>query len=171
MNINRPQLRNLDRIRNMRKKILSGCIVEISVHNMFYSYAQVLKYGYWAYFEGKYNTPLNHIESVIKNEVLFIINTSCVDSIKNGRWKIVNRLPIDSKFEVLPMQYVYDSELKRYAIYNPNTGELTQNIYTKDDVLGLECCAVWYDNHIEDRLFAYYERKECPWLKICGKIE
>ena len=155
----------------MRKKILPGCIVEISVHNMFYSYAQVLKYGYWAYFEGKYDTPLNHTELIIKNDVLFIVNTSCVDAIKNGRWKIVDRLPLDSKFEVLPMQYVYDNALKRYAIYNPNTGELTQNIYTKDDVLGMECCAVWYDNHIEDRLFAYYEGKECPWLEICGKIE
>lgn len=81
------------------------------------------------------------------------------------------RLPDDVVFDVLPMQYVYDSALQCYAIYNPNTGDLTPNIYTKDDVLGMECCAVWYDNHIEDRLFAHYEGKECPWLKMCGKIE
>lgn len=153
----------------MRKRLLSGCIVEISVRNMFYSYAQVLRQGYWAYFDGKYDTPLADTESVVKNDVLFIANTSCACVIKDGSWKIVNRLPLDSKLDILPMQYVYDSALKRYAIYNPNTGELTPNRYTKDDVLGMECCAIWYDNHIEDRLFAHYENKECIWLKICGK--
>ena len=49
-----------------------------------------------------------------------------------------------------------------FSLYDCETGELTRT--TREACEGLERCSIWYDNHIEDRIYAHYANIKCEWL-------
>jgi len=77
-------------------------------------------------------------------------------------WEIKGVADLETKFQILPNQFIQDIiNPLQFRIYHPNTGEM--KAATKQEVMGLECAAVWEPEHIEDRLLDYFEHRPNIW--------
>ena len=145
------------------ERLTKGKIIEIHVHDEYFVYAQVLQKDNIAYFDARYSLPVQNISNIDTSKVLFILGSSVNEAIRTGRWKIRGKLPIPPSLETLPMQFIQDVfNPNNFQLYNCETGEVIPS--TRAECEGLERCAVWYDNHIEDRIEAYYSNSKCIWL-------
>ena len=145
------------------KKLSKGNIIEIHVHDKYYVYAQVLQRDNIAYFDAKYSLPIQNIFDIDTSRVLFVLGSSIDDAIRTERWKVRGKLPINSKLQKLPLQFIQDAiNPNKFSLYDCETGELTRT--TREACEGLERCSIWYDNHIEDRIYAHYANTKCEWL-------
>lgn len=153
--------RNLE-TKKKKQRVIPGYIVEISINKEYYVYAQILHNSKFAFFDYKTPNPISDIAILTDAPVLFIV---CVYNyvINQNIWKIVGKLPIRDNLKVLPLSYVYDVHHDSFSTYDNNTGEMKPA--TKEEVRGLECAAVWAENHIEDRIRDYYNKVPCIWLK------
>lgn len=144
-------------------RLTKGTIIEIHAHDEYYVYAQVLHKGCIAYYDGKYDAPIENIEDLSRNSVLFVLSSSIVRQRVENRWVVRGRLEIPQELQTLPMQFIQDAiDPHKFSLYNCETGEITKA--TRAECEGLERCAIWYDNHIEDRIDAYYTGTKCAWL-------
>ena len=145
------------------KKLSKGNIIEIHVHDKYYVYAQALQKDYIAYFDARYSLPVQNISNIDTSKVLFILGSSVNEAIRTERWKIVGKLPIKTELQRLPLEFVQDAVNPNiFSLYDCETGELTRT--TREACEGLERCSIWYDNHIEDRIYAHYANAKCEWL-------
>jgi hypothetical protein len=145
------------------KTVGKGNIIEIHVHDEYYVYAQVLQGDNIAYFDAKYILPVQNLSNIDTERVLFVLGSSIDKAIRTGRWRVRGKLPINSKLQKLPLQFIQDAiNPNKFSLYDCETGEITQT--TREVCEGLERCAIWYDNHIEDRIYAHYNNTQCEWL-------
>jgi len=93
---------------------------------------------------------------------LFIL-TIYTDTYRRPNWKVFNKIEIREDFRKLPLEFIYDKIVDQYKISDPNTIEIKKS--TKEEVIGLEMCAVWPWYCIEDRIRDHYEGKVCIWVK------
>lgn len=146
------------------ERLTKGKIVEIPVHDEYYVYAQVLHQSSFVYFDARYSTSVQDIRDIDMNKVLFIVCSSVTDAVRARRWKIRGKLPIDPKFNKLPKEFIQDAiNPYKFSLYDCDTGEVTPA--TREECEGLERCAVWYDNHIEDRIYSHYSNTRCIWMR------
>ena len=145
------------------KRISKGSILEIHVHDEYYVYAQALQKDNIAYFDAKYSLPVQNISDIDTSKILFVLCSSIDEAIRAERWRERGKLPINSKLKKLPLQFIQDAiNPTKFSLYDCETGEITQT--TREACEGLERCAIWYDNHIEDRIYAHYANTKCEWL-------
>lgn len=157
-------LANIENYSISMERLAKGKIVEIPVHNKYFVYAQVLQKGSIAYFDAKYPNPIQDICSIDTNKVLFIVGSSVNDAVRSGRWKIRGKLPIRPELSKLPLEFIQDGiNPNNFSLYNVETGEIFKA--TRKECEGLERCAIWYYNHIEDRIYAHYSHTKCVWLQ------
>lgn len=145
------------------KRLTNGSIIEIHVRHEYYTYAQALKKGFIAIFDAKYSTPIHSMNSLNACNVLFIINASISDMINKGEWSIRGKLPINPQLQNLPFQFIQDAiNPNKFLLYNCETGETF--LAKREECEGLERCAIWYGNHIEDRIYSHYNNTKCEWV-------
>ncbi|WP_291529214.1 Imm26 family immunity protein [Bacteroides sp. UBA939] len=148
----------------VRQRITEGAILEISIENQYYVYAQILNKGRgYAFFDYKTKDKLINLEALDDAGILFIVAVYKIVIIQ-GRWLKVGKLPIRESLLVLPMEFIQDIfHPELFELYNPNTGEIIPT--TRDKVVGLERAAVWDYNHVEDRIRDYYLGVPNVWLE------
>lgn len=147
---------------NKRQRATKGSIIQLHV-NGYYYYGQILIMGNCSFFDYRSTTPLEDLWILLERPVLFTI---CVyrDVISSGCWPKVGKLPIRDDLLPLKMKYIHhDYGSLEFELYNPNTGEVFPS--SKEECRGLECCAIWDQNHVEDRLSDYYSGAPCIWLE------
>lgn len=89
--------------------------------------------------------------------------SSVTDGESSGRWKNRGKLSIPSSLQILPLQFIQGAiNPYKFSIYNWETGVISNA--TRSDCEGLERCSVWYDNHIEDSIYAHHAKINCEWL-------
>ena len=104
--------------------------------------------------------PLNTISFAM---VLLFIIAVYNDVVTTGVWEKVGKLPIREDLKILPNQFIHHkNENPEYELYNTETGEITPS--SKEEVKGLECCAVWDSHHVVDRIRCHYNGEPCIWL-------
>jgi hypothetical protein len=138
-----------------KQRIIEGAILEISIENQYYVYAQILTKGLgYAFFDYKTNDKLIDFPILEQSKILFILTV--YDSvITQGEWQKVGKLKIRDELKTLPMEYIQDTiNPERFDLYNPNTGEILKA--TMEQCEGLECAAVWAANHVEQRIIDHY---------------
>jgi hypothetical protein len=150
-----------------KQRIIVGSIVEISIDDKYYVYAQILKNGSYAFFDFRSEKQLQDYSILQEKPVLFIVGVYDY-VIKKNIWRIVGRLPIRESLNILPLMYIYDVHKDAYSLYDNNTGEITP--CSKEEARGLERASVWGDNHIEDRIRDYYNNVPCIWLNDHYKL-
>ena len=145
-----------------RQRFTTGAILEISIEGKYYVYAQILRLGNCAFFDYRSQEPITDLSVLSGAPILFIL---CVDSypVNEGRWLKVGKLPIREDLKVLPNSFIYDQFSKKYSLYIAETGEILPS--TKENVRGLERCAVWGENHVIDRIRDYYNHVPCFWME------
>ena len=146
------------------ERLTKGKIVEIPVHDEYYVYAQVLAHSCFAYFDARYSASVQDIHDIDMSKVLFIVCSSVTDAVRAGRWRIRGKLPISPELTTLPFEFIQDGlNPYKFSLYNYETGEVTPA--TREECEGLGRCAVWYDNHIEDRIYSHYTNTKCIWMR------
>jgi len=147
-----------------RQKITEGSIVEISINNEYYVYAQILNKGLgYAFFDFRSKEKLKNLEILTGCSVLFIVSIYA-HVITQGEWLKIGKLPIRKDLETLPFKFIQDRHNSKYLrLYNPNTGEISKA--SKMDCVNLERAAVWDSNHVEDRIRDYYLGVPNVWLE------
>ena len=144
------------------KRAKVGDIIEIHVHKEYYCYAQKLQHGETVFFDYKSEYPLNDYSVLDSCKPLFFV--AIYDYIlKKGIWHIVANHPVRDTFKDIRMYYIYHKFENTYELYNSETGDITPA--SREMCRGLECCAVWGDNHVEDRIYDYYAGHPCIWMK------
>ena len=142
-----------------RQRITKGAILKIPVDDYFCC-AQILNMGSCAFFDCRFYNEDDIDINVLKSaKVLFIVGVYS-DIITRGIWEKIGKLPIREDLVNLPNMYIRHGS--RYDLYNPNTGEITPSC--REEAVGLECCAVWDDFHVVDRLRCRYNGTHCTWL-------
>lgn len=157
----KQEKRNLEN-KSKRQKNTVGSIVEISIEGNYYVYAQILPWGLFAFFDYRSKVPIKDFSCLLDAPVLFRL---CIYRyvVAKGLWKKVGKLPIRLDINTSKYEYIYDDLSKEFSKYNYVTGEITPS--TKEEVRGLECAAVWGENHVEDRIRDYYNQVPCIWLQ------
>jgi hypothetical protein len=145
-----------------RQKIKTGSVLEIVLLEGHFGYAQILREQI-LFFDVYHKGKINDLQLLNEMKPLFFLAV-CEDVIKKGRWEIVGELSIKKEYEKVPREFIQDAlNPKKFSLYNPNTGEIKN--CTKEEVLGLECCAVWDASHVESRLTDYYNGKPNEWVE------
>lgn len=143
-------------------RIKLGDIVEILVHQEYYCYAQVLQNSQCVFFDYKTGTPLKDYS--VLNRVQYLFRTTVYNYVfKDANWKIVGNLPVKEELLRPQIEYIYHSYDNTFELYNTETGEMIK--CTKEEARGHERCAVWGNNHIEDRIYDHYLNRPCVWMK------
>ena len=148
-----------------RQRRTPGSILRIDLEDGYYCYAQILDEGVAFFDIHTKEKKLKDLNILLNTPVLFIIGVY-TDVISQGIFLKVGKLPIRDDLKNQPMNYIEDilatDKNRRFELYNPSTGETTP--CTQDQAWGLERCAVWNYNHIEDRLRDHYAGRTCKWL-------
>ena len=137
-----------------RQKITIGSILEISIENSYYVYAQILGKASYVFFNLKSSEKLINLE-ILKNAKILFINAVYNDVVNSGRWLKVGKISIREDLKTFPLKFIHWPHDKiKWGIYDPNTGEIRNS--TKEECKGLEVAAVYEAEHIEERLSDYF---------------
>lgn len=145
-----------------RHRFCTGNIYEIHIKDYFV-YAQAVPSGNVAIFDKQFKTRITDISELLYLPVLYDI---CVYSyvFNQGIWPKVGKLPVRPELRLSPLTFIQDPVKKvSFELYNSNTGKIYP--CKREDIIGLDRCAVWGENHVEDRIDAYYNHKPCDWLR------
>ena len=130
----------------------------------YYMYAQKMHYDSctYAFFDYRSKGIINDYSILSDVPILFIIaiHKSVPRLLK---FKKIGKLSLREDFLLPPLFYIVDNISKNFFVYNALDGTITPS--DKKQCKGLECAAVWEDNHVLDRIKDYYEGRECVWLK------
>jgi hypothetical protein len=144
-----------------RQQITIGSIVEIEIENSYFVYAQIVPTKNLAIFDFRTNEKLTDFNILLEKKVLFLMATYNY-IITKGHWLKVGKLPIREDLLVSPNQFI-STFPGDYRLYNPNTG--TSWKVTKEECMGLECCAVWDWGSTEQRISDHYNGVPNIWEK------
>ena len=147
-----------------KKSPVIGSIIEICIDNKYYTYAQKLgnNAGSLVFFD-YYDTSRIEDSRIFNTLKKLFIITIYDSAFKRSNWKVFNKIEIRKEFDKLPLEFIYDKIADQYKIYDPNTGEIRKS--NREEIIGLEKCAVWPWYCIEDRIRDHYEGKVCIWVK------
>jgi Immunity protein 26 len=145
------------------KRIVAGDVIKIPLGDGdgTHTYARVFPGASYGFYDWLATEELP-IEQVIRLPILFF--AAVMDSAVNeGRWPIVGHVPLDDRI-VPPPKFIQDPlNSNSFSIYL-NSGEIIQA--TREECLGLERSAVWYPEHMEDRLRDQYAGRENKWVEL-----
>ncbi|WP_034539127.1 MULTISPECIES: Imm26 family immunity protein [unclassified Bacteroides] len=143
-----------------RQKETVGSILEINIENKYFTYAQILN-GVCVFFDYRSKEHLKDFTILENAPILFFL---CVykQVITQGDWLKVGKMPIREDCKVIPNQFIQDHfNPDNIEMYITETGEIVPS--TREECMGLERCAVWDSNHVEDRIRDHYLGVPCVW--------
>lgn len=145
-----------------RQRITLGSVLEINIENKYYTYAQIL-HEVCVFFDYRSKEKISDFSILQEVPILFFLGVYN-DVITKGIWPKVGKMPIRNDCKVVPNMFIQDSmHPDRFEIYITETGEIVPA--TKEECIGLERCAVWDSNHVEDRIRDHYLGVPCIWVE------
>jgi len=146
-----------------RQRRTIGAVVEIDLGDGYYSYARILDYAGFAFYDIHSSQRIGNIEHITGKPILFILAVYN-DVVTSGHWVKIGSEPLHPLLKLLPLQFIQDAlRPERFKLYYPNSGTIISA--SKEDCKGLERCAVWDANHVEERLRDHFAGRPCKWLK------
>ncbi len=101
------------------------------------------------------------IEEILSSKVLFRV-ASNDDAILDGRWIKVGKYELKEEFTKPVPKFIQNALNKeKFEIYLG--GEIRSA--TRTECEGLDRCAVWAVNHIEDRIRDHYNNQSNVWVE------
>lgn len=144
--------------KNQRWEI--GAIVKIPLNNGSFCYGQMLSHEKceMAIFDSRTN---ENIEPTRIKDLPVLFRVAVHKSAYNkGRWQKIGKASIQDELLEPRETYIEDKISGKFQIYR--LGEIRAS--NRQECIGLECCAVWEANHVEDRIRDYYAGRQCVWL-------
>ena len=126
----------------------------------YYCYAQLLPSRVYAFYDYRSEAPLKDVNILKDASVLF---TVFVSGLTSGGWKKVGRFEPREELAGDILSFIWDRFTDTFQIYSVINGSLRPATY--DECKNLEQAAVWYPEHIEDRIRNHYRAERCIWLE------
>jgi len=127
-----------------------GAVVKIPVDDYFV-HAQILPEADMVFYNTKDKGDLAPDE-VVSSKILFRAAVNH-DAILDGRWMKTGKAPLSQEHTQPVRRFIQDAlNPDRFEIYLG--GEISPA--TREECVGLDRCAVWAVNHIEDRIRDHY---------------
>ncbi|GAA3973353.1 immunity 26/phosphotriesterase HocA family protein [Hymenobacter antarcticus] len=146
-----------------RQRRTVGSIIEIDLGEGHFSYGRILDFASFAFYDIHVTKQEKDISKITNKPILFIIAVYN-DVVSSGRWVKIGSEPLPQSLQILPTKFIQDAlHLDRFELYYPNSGEIRPA--SKEACEGLERCAVWDANHVEDRLRDHFAGRPCKWMR------
>jgi hypothetical protein len=144
-----------------RQQRTIGAIVQVSLGDGTHSYAITLPDADYAFFDCKCSTDLE-VKEIISRPVLFRVAVY-KSAVTKGRWQKVGKVPALPPELAQPMpKFIQDALCPdRFTIYLAGKTKPA----TLEECEGLERCAVWEAEHVEDRLRDHYAGVPNKWVR------
>jgi hypothetical protein len=142
------------------QKYSIGGILKVPLGGGWHTYGQMTGDAEIAFFDAKTRTDLP-LREIVSHPVLFRV---AVDSyaVTKFVWMKVGKVPLPDGLKVPEPKYIQDAlHPERFEIYL--AGDIRPA--TREECIGLECCAVWSPEQVVDRINDHYNGVACKWLK------
>lgn len=137
-----------------RQRRREGDIHRIDLGDGTHVYAREGKFSVSAFYDARVTEELP-IDEIVKLPILFHLSVMDV-AIKQGRWKIVGNRSLDeAPLPDPPPQFIQDAIHKKHFRITFRNGTIRNA--TREEIEGLERCAIWFPEHVEGRLLDHYE--------------
>ncbi len=142
-----------------RQRRTIGSIVKIPVAD-YHIHAQILLETDMVYFDTKGKNNIS-LKEITESPILFRVATND-NAILNGSWIKIGKIEIQDQLSKSVETFIQDAlNPEKFEIYL--NGEIRSA--TKQECVGLDRCAVWEINHIEDRIKDHYNNKPNVWVE------
>jgi hypothetical protein len=123
-------------------------------------HAQALEEADFAFFDTR-SIQSSDLKEITESPVLFRVAVH-KSAFNTGRWLRIGKTEIRSDLSEPQSTFIQDSlNPNRFQIYT--AGEIKSA--TRDECEGLERCAVWEPEHVEDRIKDHFEGKPNKWVE------
>jgi hypothetical protein len=137
-----------------------GSILQINLGNSQHSYAQLITEGAIAVFMIMTGKDLD-VETIVRLPVLFTVLVH-KDAITKGIWKVIGKEKVRADMKEIPPMFIQE-------IINKDKFKICQNgkirEASREECEGLEACAVWESNHVEDRIRDHFAGRKNVWVE------
>jgi hypothetical protein len=143
----------------VRQRRVIGAVLKVSLGDQWHSYAWTLPELDFALFDLRADTEMPAAE-VVTHPIAFRVavnGTAYLD----GRWPRIGKVaPPPDVLAPVPT-FIQDPIKGGFSIYL--LGDIRPA--TRAECVGLECCAVWAPEHVEDRLRDHFAGRPCKWIE------
>ena len=145
----------------------NGAILKIKMNDECFCYGQMLTHENceMAFYDSR-TTKAFELSEITNLPVLFRVAVH-KSAYNTGRWQKIGKAEIPEDLLEPRETYIEDKISGKYQIYK--LGQIRPA--RKEECIGLECCAVWDPNHVEDRLNDFYEGRQCIWCDEFWRTE
>lgn len=143
-----------------RQRRTLGALLKVPLGDGFHVYAQTLQEADFALFDMRTDTEACS-EEIVCRPVLFVVAVH-KSAWTNGRWRKVAKAPVSPELMIPRPMFIQDTlRPDRFQIYV--AGEIRPA--TRAECVGLERCAVWDPEHVEDRLRDHFAGRPNKWVE------
>jgi hypothetical protein len=142
------------------QKRIVGDILAIDLQDGTYGFAKVLQNPLFGFYNLRSSTLPDAIE-IIKHPLLFKIWVMKY-AVNSGRWKRIGKSNLTKSELENPAFFKQDTlDPSKLFIYSDGK-DIPANM---EDIVSLECAAVWDPEHVEDRLRDYFNGRKNKWVE------
>ena len=143
-----------------KQKRIIGSILKVPLNDGTHTYAQTLPEADFVIFDARSTSNLDPDE-IVNRPILFRVAVH-KSAWCDGRWERIGKSELNEQLIEADPKFIQDSiNPEKFQIYL--AGEIRNA--TKEECLGLECCAVWEPEHVEDRIRDHYAGVPNVWLE------
>lgn len=143
-----------------RQQRTVGAIVRVPIDEEYHTYAQILEEADYAFYDARTNGVLS-IAEIVTRPVLFVVAVYN-HAVNKGHWLKVGKAPIQPSLEKPIPKFIQDAwDPTHLQIYERGQSRPA----TRAECEGLERCAVWAAEAVEERLRDHYAGRPNKWVE------
>lgn len=141
-----------------QRRVIGG-VLKVPLGRGWHAYAWTLPEVDFALFDLRTDAELPAAE-VVTHPVAFrvMVNGSAY---LDGRWPRIGKVTPPLEMLAPVPTFMQDQFTGQFSIYL--AGDIRPA--TRDECIGLECCAVWAPEQVEDRLRDHFVGRPCKWIE------
>jgi Immunity protein 26 len=142
-----------------RQRRIVGAVLRVPLDDRFHAYAWTLPEVDFAFFDLRADFEVA-IEEIVRHPIAFRIAIH-KSAWTTGRWRRVGKVEPPPEVLAPVPTFIRDPFDGRFSIYL--LGEIRPT--TREECIGLERCAVWDPEHVEDRLRDHFDGVPNKWVR------
>jgi hypothetical protein len=142
-----------------RQRFTVGAIVRVPLDDRWHAYAWMVPEVDFAFFDLRANKELA-IEEIVTHPIAFRVGVH-KSAWATGRWHKVGKSEPPAEVLAPPPTFIEDPLTGRFSIYL--NGKIRPA--NREECVGLDRCAVWSPEHVEDRLRDHFAGVPNKWVE------
>ena len=141
-----------------QRRVIGG-VLKVPLGGRWHCYAWTLPEVDFALFDLRADADVP-VNEVVAHSVAFRVGVNS-SAYLDGRWPRVGKVAPPSELLAPVPTFIQDPITGRFSIYL--AGDIRPA--TRAECVGLERCAVWAPEHVEDRLQDHFAGRPCKWVE------